>query len=1005
MRLLGESAVMDDSGSSRTRSRRAVALTAYLALHAGIPQQRSLIAGLFWSDSSGAQALTNLRRELHTLRGMLPADALAVTATDLCWQDSPGCSVDLRQFAIARSRALAATAPAAVVEHGHRAASAYGGDFLPGTYDDWALEARDELRRQCLDLHRRVVTAAREIGDYPTAIDAARRAVAFEPLDERGHRTLMTLYAETGDRARVISSFHRCASVLEKGLGIGPDAETTAIVVPFLGDAPAGAPRQRPKREVGDTGFVGREAAMTLLLSAWETVASTRRPQVVVVRGEAGIGKTRLATEVARELADRGAAIAVSQCFATAGRVSLAPVADWLRSQVVRRAAATVEPVWRHEVTRLLPDRSAQRETRSERVLVNPWQRHRFFEGLARALLAPTAPLLLVLDNAQWCDEETLALLSFLLKMADAHRLLVLMTVRPPTSGSDPPVTRWCDGLAGMGLLTTVDLTPLDRDATTALAKQAGQHLDVVAAAALHSATGGFPLYVLEVIRAGFDPSLPEVSQQVADVLRRRLRQASAPARAVAGLAAAVGRDFSLDLLTEATDLPPDALVRAIDELWRARIVRDIDQGYDFAHDLLRDVAYDQISPPQRWLLHRRLAQALEILHAGRTEEVAVELAEQHSRAGQPERALRYYVQAADASAERFAYAESVHFHELALDIVRRLPPGRRRDQTESDILRALIPPLNAWKGGAWPPLGDVLQRLVELTETADQKLLVDGLVGLWTCRFVQGRMYEAERIADRAMALPIDDPHLLPQVLTIRGGSALSMGRPAEAVEFLLRASGGDSIESLIIGPHSDVVALGWASHALWLAGRYSEAELARERMVERAHTSGHPYLHAIGIAYAAVYDQFSGDRDALADSVAVLRDVSTRYEFAFAAQCGQVLAGWLDGGDVGVDTIRAAIAALRQQGALTRMPYWQSLLAETLLAAARVDEARAELRSAQDLAETSGDAWWLPEVLRLRSVLAEPVEPAQARALRERGLALARSHGSSALVERYER
>ena len=117
-------------------------------------------------------------------------------------------------------------------------------------------------------------------------------------------------------------------------------------------------------------------------------------------------------------------------------------------------------------------------------------------------------------------------------------------------------------------------------------------------------------------------------------VLRNRLEQATAAAREVAGLAAAVGANFTLDLLTEASDLDADIVVGAVDELWRRRIMREFREGYDFSHDLLRETAYAQVSPPKRWLLHRRMAQALELLHADDTDAVSAQLAEQYARGG-----------------------------------------------------------------------------------------------------------------------------------------------------------------------------------------------------------------------------------------------------------------------------------------------------------------------------------------------------------------------------------
>src|SRR3954451_10740539 len=140
--LLGEQAIIDDaSGAVRTRSSRAVALVAYLVAHAGAPQTRQRIALLFWPDSTDAQALTNLRRELHHLRHVLGRDpSLVVTSRDLCWRDIGTCRVDMRVFDVECEAALAAVATGdgqAVIMHATRAIAQYKGDLLPGMYDDW----------------------------------------------------------------------------------------------------------------------------------------------------------------------------------------------------------------------------------------------------------------------------------------------------------------------------------------------------------------------------------------------------------------------------------------------------------------------------------------------------------------------------------------------------------------------------------------------------------------------------------------------------------------------------------------------------------------------------------------------------------------------------------------------------------------------------------------------------------------------------------------------------
>jgi DNA-binding SARP family transcriptional activator len=155
--VLGGQQITDDrEGGVQVRSSRALALIACLAVHGGVPHARQQIAGLLWPESGDAQALTNLRRELHHLRQVLGDDgSLLVTARDLCWVDAPTCQVDVRVFDTERTAALTAAESGdddAVIGHGTNAIAQYRGDLLPGVYDDWLAEARARLERQCVEL-------------------------------------------------------------------------------------------------------------------------------------------------------------------------------------------------------------------------------------------------------------------------------------------------------------------------------------------------------------------------------------------------------------------------------------------------------------------------------------------------------------------------------------------------------------------------------------------------------------------------------------------------------------------------------------------------------------------------------------------------------------------------------------------------------------------------------------------------------------------------------------
>ena len=725
--VLGGQQITDDrEGGVQVRSSRALALIACLAVHGGVPHARQQIAGLLWPESGDAQALTNLRRELHHLRQVLGDDgSLLVTARDLCWVDAPTCLVDVRVFDTERTAALTAAESGdddAVIGHGTNAIAQYRGDLLPGVYDDWLAEARARLERQCVELCDLVGATRARVGDLAGAATTARRRIELQPLEEVGYRVLMGLQADMGDRAAAVSTYHHCASLLERELSVVPDDATRAVFQrlmtrprtgpPAADDPPAaagttaaGMPRagRRTAGRPGQPGapLIGRPAELRALCETWQGAVAGRRG-MVLVEGSAGVGKTRLVTEVAELARQQGAVVVAAQCFAAPGRLALAPVADWLRDPAVQAAAATLEPAWRAEVARLVPDRVAAGHDPAPGTTADAWQQHRFFEGLARALTAVSRPLLLVLDNVQWCDQETLDFITFCLGLADeGTRLLVAGTVRDDHRRGDRDLMAWAVRMRAAGLLTELSLSPLDAADAASLAQAISGHaLGVADTATLHATTGGFPLYVIEAARCGVGdhggPGGPLPPGDLSAVLGKRLAQATEPAREIAGLAAAVGTNFSLDLLTEASDLAADGVVAAVDELWRDRILREFGPGYDFSHDLLREAAYAEVTPARRWLLHRRIAQGLELLHAGDTDAVAAQLAAQYARAGGQAKAVAYYQRAAQVAAARFAHAEAIRLYREALSVIKAMPEGRDRDSRELSVLTALAAPLNA---------------------------------------------------------------------------------------------------------------------------------------------------------------------------------------------------------------------------------------------------------------------------------------------------------------------
>ena len=1013
--LLGEQAIRGDRSGVRPCSSRAVAVVAFLVAHAGMPQARQRIAGLFWPDSTDAQALTNLRRELHYLRQVLGGEpSLVVTSTDLCWRDTETCRVDARVFHIERMAALAAAGagdPEGILTHAGRAIAEYGGDLLPGMYDDWLLEVRSQLERECVDLCDLAAATRARTGDLAGAVDAARRRIRLQPLEEVGYRRLMELQAELGDRAGAVSTYHHCASVLERELGVIPDpatrrtfrrlvavaqtAETTAVT------AEAGSARSG----LAAGQLVGRARELGQLQDLWRTaVAGT--PGLVLVHGGAGVGKTRLVSEIAATARVQGALVASTQCFGTSARPALTPVADWLRSPGVAAAAATLDPAWQAEVGRLVPSGGHGARRASSRAMADAWQRHRFFEGLARALLAVRRPVLLVLDNLQWCDEATLEFLTFCFGLAPDAQILVAATLRSDKLHQDRELADWIVRIRATGLLTELFLNPLDAAHTEHLARAVSGHaLPEAEAQLLHATTGGFPLYVIEAMRSTVDlGGSPVPSGDLTAVLRERLQQTTVAAREVAGLAAAVGTNFTLDLLTEASDLDDDIVVEAVDELWRHRIVHEFGDGYDFTHDLIRETAYAQVSPPKRWLLHRRVAQGLELVHADDTDAVAALLAEQYSRGGRPKSALTYYRRAADLAAGMYAHAEAIRLYEEALAVIGNLPAGRDRNNHELAVLEAMAAPLSARYGYASPAVQQALERCIFLAESVGRTASrITGLVSLWGSRFVQGRIAEGYQVASRALALVDPESELSGQAEFAVGGSAVSLGMPADGLRHLeLAAKTASGAVWLSTGTRADVQSTAWAAHAHWLLGHDNEALSTCRQAISLARAIDHPYCLAVALAYGSITHQIRQDVPAVRETVEELRGLCDQYGFAYYREWGLILDGWSRMDQSGLSLVRLGIDNLKSEGSFARMPYWLSLLADLSARVRLAEVAPATLDAALAAGRARDDLWWLPEVMRMRAGYdGDETAVSRLRSAAE----MASAHGSVALVRRCER
>ena len=281
---------------------------------------------------------------------------------------------------------------------------------------------------------------------------------------------------------------------------------------------------------------------------------------------------------------------------------------------------------------------------------------------------------------------------------------------------------------------------------------------------------------------------------------------------------------------------------------------------------------------------------------------------------------------------------------------------------------KPLRPPLTARLGYASPELQRTFERTVALAESLGRKdSTVVGLVALWSSRFVQGRTADAYQIANRALSMVDPSSRLRGQVHLVVGGSALSLGRPAEGLRHLeLAADLTDSPAWLITGVRSDLFGMVWGAQAHWLLGHDTEAPSACHQAIKLARSIDNPFCLAVALAYSCITYQMRHDLPALKDAVGELRELCDRHGFAYYREWGLILDGWSRMGEPGIGLAQQGIGNLKAEGSYARMPYWLSLLADLLASNDRPDAAQDNPRgrpgrrqgARRSLVATRGDA-----------------------------------------------
>jgi DNA-binding SARP family transcriptional activator len=975
VRLLGVVEVILDG--RRQRAFNSLRLQRFLALIAlrRDAQHRSRLAFELWPDSSEHQARTNLRKLLHEFRQSLPdiEQFVEIDKETVRWISTGPSEVDVLRF----RNAIAAGDP-------ELAARVYSGDLLPACYDDWVLHERVSLQTEAHDALVRLAEEAAGRDDPKTTIRYAQRVIDLEPTDETAVRLQMEAHLALADKAAALRCYHRYAEVLERDLAVAPGEEVEDIYQQLRNGATGrGDEAVTILASVAESPFIGRESEWKQLNEAWK---DTRQggAHLVLVTGEPGIGKSRLVLELGRSVRTVGHMVASARAYAAAGRLPWGPVIELLRSDALRSQIDMLDSVWRAELARLLPELSDAKRSSGEDPSGDPVRRHRLFDAVRRAIGMGDSPRLLIIDDLQWCDAETIELIGFVVSSAQTAPLLIIGTVRLEELQEEHPLNGLIDSLSRDEAVTMLPLDRLDQSATATLAARLRpeDELDLELVTRIWRETEGNPLFVIETLRVGIAAAAGQsvLTPTIRAVLRARLDQLPDGARQLAEVAAVYGRPFPASLLVTATGTQESEFVEHLDELWRRRIIRDHGPNYDFSHDKLRAVALETISPVRRRGIHRAVAGAIAAELGDDAAATSPQLAAHYDQAGMVDAAIDAYRVAGARAVAVSALEEAVSMLQRALSLIAELPGSSDRDALELDIRITLGSPLVALEGYGSKSAHKLYERARSLCRRLHRPVDPPILRGLGLARLQGCRFDDCDELAQALLDDESHDPVTRTEGRYLLGVSAFWRGDLAAARHHLDGAikaydvSHGD--EHLVLYAQDPkaicLIRLAWAE--LW-AGHVTRADQTARFALTRAVDLDHLMTLAYVITYAAIAAAESEDNDRLTELLEDADSLWKRLSERYLSVVIEALRGWLDvceGSAAGIERIVDSVARSRTDGETLHLTYTLLLLARARGMLGEFQEGRAAAHESLAWTRRNSQHYLEAELLRVDGELA---------------------------------
>jgi tetratricopeptide (TPR) repeat protein len=606
------------------------------------------------------------------------------------------------------------------------------------------------------------------------------------------------------------------------------------------------------------------------------------------------------------------------------------------------------------------------------------------FDAVSRAIVAGGHPRLLIIDDLQWCDAETIDLIGFVVRPGHTAPVLIVGTVRWEEIPQHHPIVGLVDALGHDQAVTTVSLDRLDETTTARLAARlrGEDTIDPELAARLWSETEGNPLFVIEALRAGIssDGSQAVLTPTMRAALRARLDQLADGARRLAEVAAVIGRPFSVGLLVSATGINEGELVDHVDELWRRRIIRDQGLTYDFSHDKLRAVALEMVSPARRRQLHRAVAEAIAVERHKDIDAASPQLAAHYDQAGMVELAINAYRLAGGRAVAVSALEEAVTMFRRALALLADLPPSPDRDALELDIRIAFGSPLVALEGYGSNSAHQLYERALSLSRKLHRPVDPPILRGLGLARLQGCRFDDCDELARALLDDESHDAIAGTEGRYLLGVSAFWRGDLARARHYL-----GDAIEAYDVSHRDEHLALyaqdpkavclvRLALVELW-AGDAGRADQTARSALKIAVDLDHLMTLRYVITYAAIIAAESEDLARLAGLLADADLQWKRFSERYLIVVLEGLRGWLDvcaGSAGGIEKIVRSVARSRTEGETLHLTYTLLLLARARGMVGEFREGRAAAREGLSRSHCCNQRYLEAELWRVDGELA---------------------------------